>query len=489
MSGGSSKTHAPYVLYHVTCFLHFFAALIRWRYLLGRDVDVLLSSDTYTIEREVMETSTGSGFDFSSPYIYDGMAFFGQQIYVRCAEELRRYEECKSLQICATPTSGKVYLESRFPSDFFSVVPSREDMLNMLSNNTCNVVTDLKFFSMLFDKNISENNFTWGDKLISHQPGAAVTRKDDPEFSRVVNLVINSLFYGEEEGLTKDPSRCLNYTILTGSAADLEFLKAIYCVGNYGEIYYGDPNNRGENRINHGTGMLHSTPFGNLDRVNDDVVEGSLTNIKKIGSLMCGVILPVNFDGEVTESTAEVGMGVDFCRTLAAALFGGGYNDVSFLTFRETDDNSYTALVNYTVDVLVGARSEHRYGFDFSTPYYWGDGTAINGTNSFSFATRENDRMFSSFVNCVVVATIYALENGIDQERMMELPLVPLFGGELSFALRDAVAYSGNYDHIYTKNFGSGLFGSTRGRNSLNEGGPLLHPLPGTGNELMDISA
>ena len=290
---------------------------------------------------------------------------------------MQRYNECESLRICVEQgTTYVTYLESAFPSDFFIVVSSREDMMEMLSNNACNVVSDLKSFSAILDrnatildKNTSDNNHVWGDKLATKEPGAAVTRKDDPEFSRVINWVVNSLFYGEEQGLTKDPSRCMNDTDLTGRVEDLDFLKAVYCVGNYGEIYYGDPNDRGINRINNGTGMIYGTPFGHLNNGNDDVAEGSLANIRERGSLVCGVVVPENVDGEVTESNNVVGMGVDFCLTLAAALFHGDSEDVIFVTFHETDNSSFTALDNHTVDVLVGARVQKKYAFDFSTPY------------------------------------------------------------------------------------------------------------------------
>jgi len=74
----------------------------RFQQLNGRAVDLLLYGDTHTIEREVQERTTGSGFTFSSPYYYDGMAYFGNDTFVRCAEEYKRFDECSSLLICVT---------------------------------------------------------------------------------------------------------------------------------------------------------------------------------------------------------------------------------------------------------------------------------------------------------------------------------------------------------------------------------------------------
>ena len=98
----------------------------------------------------------------------------------------------------------------------------------------------------------------------------------------------------------------------------------------------------------------------------------------------------------------------------------------------------------------------------------------------YSIATRdhEDDKLASSFVNCIVSAAIYAQENEIQREKSNEMPLVSLFGNDLNWALRDAIAYSGSYDEIYMKNFGSGVLEVDRGRNILNKGGPILHSFP-----------
>jgi hypothetical protein len=100
-----------------------------------------------------------------------------------------------------------------------------------------------------------------------------------------------------------------------------------------------------------------------------------------------------------------------------------------------------------------------------------------------SLATREDDVVFSSLVNCVVLATIYTQEN-INRGISSELPLSPIFGSDFNWALRDAIAYSGSYDQLYTKNFGE-VLEEDRGRNNLNnKGGPQLHSFPGLEHKL-----
>jgi len=96
------------------------------------------------------------------------------------------------------------------------------------------------------------------------------------------------------------------------------------------------------------------------------------------------------------------------------------------------------------------------------------------GVSVYSIATREDDVLFSSFVNCIVLATIFAQENGIQMEEHEKMPLSSIFGSNLKWALKDAFAFSGNYDQIYSKHFGSNVTESDKGRNTLNEGGPLL---------------
>ena len=97
----------------------------------------------------------------------------------------------------------------------------------------------------------------------------------------------------------------------------------------------------------------------------------------------------------------------------------------------------------------------------------------------FALATSDDDVLFASFVNCVVLATIDAQEKGITKAKGKEMPLLSIFGSELKFLLRDAILYSGNYEEIYRANFGD-VLKEERGRNYLNEyGTPQFNSFPG----------
>jgi len=306
--------------------------------------------------------------------------------------------------------------------------------------------------------------------------------------------VVQALFYGEEQGLTKSSSLCQNYTDMTRSLSGLNFLNAVYCVGNYGEILHGDDNNRGANQINNGTtGMLYAIPFGELqpeidhDHERISINSTILHKMRNNGTLNCGVIDPGGHDSAEVDKTL-VGMSVDYCHTLAAALFNGNFGSINLWRFSANDDDSFLALNNGIIDVLSGVRIEQKYdfessallgGFRFSTPYYYGNKT--EGENAiYSLATRDANVLLSSFVNCIVLATIYAQKNNIAKKNSVDLPLVSLFGNEFTWALRDAIGYSGSYDQMYEKNFGKGSAEEERSRNDLNEyGGPQILSFPG----------
>lgn len=99
--------------------------------------------------------------------------------------------------------------------------------------------------------------------------------------------------------------------------------------------------------------------------------------------------------------------------------------------------------------------------------------------------TRQDDKMFSAFVNCIVLSTFFAVSEGIDEEDSYKMPLMSSFGNDMLWALRDATSANGNYDQIYLKNFN--VSDDSRGRNALNsKKGPQLLDMPGLHYEGFD---
>jgi len=400
----------------------------RFEMLQGRSVDLLLSRDTHTLEREVLEETTKVGFTFSvsvcnfshdvhfiylsfithihslflslkSPYYYDGMSYLGNATFVECAEKEKRFGECATLKICVYRESTSYdYLHSSFPSDFYITMASSADANEMLLNRTCSVITGdkLRLLDRLSSDELKDKNYTVGEELKTKEPLSIVTRKGDPEFSDIINWVLQALFYGEEQGLTRDSTLCQNNTSLEDrtKAADLNYLNAVYCMGNYGNILYNGGLKdypRGMNQINNGSsGMLYAIPFGDIENDDEDSVAVSNNGtclchiIRDAAKLNCGVVVPEDFAGDVTKSNNIVGMSVDYCRTLAAAIYNGDSDAVEFTTYLEGSNSSYIALNNGTIDVIAGTRIEKQYDFGtnslpgvtFSTPFYFGNETA-----------------------------------------------------------------------------------------------------------------
>ncbi|KAL9179839.1 hypothetical protein ACHAXT_007809 [Thalassiosira profunda] len=470
----------------------------RFESLYNRSIDLSLYGDTHTVEREVREKTTGAGFTFSSPIYYDGIAYVGNATYVECAEEQKRYNECASLRICAGEGSTSAdFVQSSFPSDFFVVSSSWQETVEALDNGTCNAAAADQSFLLDFASQLpsfNESSVQVGGTVRSKSPLAIVTRNDDREFSDVLNWVVQALYYGEEQGLSKNASLCQNDTGALSSPLDLNYNNAVYCVGNYHDIIFDgrQDNPRGMNQINNGTGMLFATPFGALDAEEGsddiDLDQTRLDEIRDSEMLRCGIVVPDGWSGNISDSEGVVGMSVDYCKTVAAALFNGNYEAAEIIPFPEENGNSsFIALDLKTIDVLVGARVDKRYdlglptlgGAQFSTPYFYGNETAQEGVSQYALATRGDDALFSSFVNVAVLATIFAQENNIKRRRSKEMPLIDLFGPEFSWALRDAVSYSGSYDQLHSDNFGD-VEEEDRGRNVVNDQGlPQIASFPG----------
>lgn len=144
-------------------------------------------------------------------------------------------------------------------------------MIDLTYNGTCNVIAYERqvLLGSRFAEGIADGRFILGQRMFTKEPLAFASLGgigSDREWSDVLNWVLQALIFGEEEGLSKDVTKCQN-EISTSVASKLPYLNAVYCMGNYEELL--DDNvklSRGMNMINNGTGLLYSLPFSNLDR-------------------------------------------------------------------------------------------------------------------------------------------------------------------------------------------------------------------------------
>ena len=135
-------------------------------------------------------------------------------------------------------------VQASFPSRHLTELQYAEQ----LSNATCNVVagptldvaedpcsTCIEGLGLYIHGWASNNGFELfaGDKVITSTPLGMATRQDDREFSDVINWILQALFYGDEQGLTKSSSLCQNDRDLPRgmNASELNYMNAVYCVG------------------------------------------------------------------------------------------------------------------------------------------------------------------------------------------------------------------------------------------------------------------
>ena len=116
-----------------------------------------------------------------------------------------------------------------------------------------------------------------------------------------------------------------------------------------------------------------------------------------------------------------------------------------------------------------------------------------------ALVTREDDAVFSDFVNWILQALLNAEEQDVAQSTYLEVAPSNLFGDSFAQAFRDAVKAVGNYGEVYERNLGklvprSGLNEINQGNTgriiggefgSLDEEGPLFH----TGTTLDKVKA
>eukprot|EP00804_Cyclotella_cryptica_P011861 CCRYP_015352-RA/>CCRYP_015352-RA protein AED:0.24 eAED:0.24 QI:1177/1/1/1/1/0.83/6/837/490 len=458
----------------------------RFQVLRERQVDVLVGGETHTVEREVFEDVT-----FSTPYLYDGMVYAGNETFVDCAEKQKRYNECAGLSICVEPnTTSYEFIKTRFSPAFYHMGLYFE----MLENNTCNVLAAerLQILKIFHSRNNASvpNEYVIGNDTFTNDPLAIVTRNNDREWSDIVNWVVQSLVFGERHGLTRDNALCETEAVASTVLSKQSFLKAVYCVGNYKEIFYKDQLGTvfrpDINNLNNGTGMLYAIPLGNptTPSIKSDTM---ILDIRNRGRLHCGTIVQDGYSVNISNVKSLYGMGVRYCQSLSAAILNGDSSAVNFVPFTN-GESALSALANGTIDVLVGLKADFNSDFGnssaegvtFSMPYYYGNETGLEGVSQFAFTTREEDPLFSSFVNCVVLATVHAADRDIEQDDYIKMPLKPLFGNGFRWFLRDSIYANGNYNEIYLKNFHQNDSLVDRGRNALNlYKTPQLLELPG----------
>lgn len=361
----------------------------RFETLIDGSIDLLARSDTHTLAREVVEGTTGKGFSFSSPFLYSGLVFTGVPAFVDCAEELDSFFRiCRQLKICVNKgTSLEAVVDNLFPASF---VFRSESSIDSFVNGDCNTVATEPVASheAVFRAAGFAGAFRSGTVLFSNEPLAMVTRRDDPEWSDIVNSVLNALWAAEAQNITQNSAVSLAVTSPVGTFTESVFADVIAAVGNYGEIFSrhleGIVPRSGLNTLNleGSTGLHYTLPFGVLERSGPGPIQdGTMQAILDRGHLRCGLASNITGFSEVyARGQGRIGLDVSLCRVVSAALFAGDIADtVQFVSLPE--DEQYVALASGEVDLLAGGMSSlvievleptSVTGFSFSMPYFYG---------------------------------------------------------------------------------------------------------------------
>jgi len=262
-----------------------------------------------------------------------------------------------------------------------------------------------------------------------------------------------------------------------GSKYKNMFINIIKEIGNGGDLRREtteiDINNELSHLNNGSTGLIYSLPFGEdvnaplrQSPPNESPTMNKIT-FRKI--LKCGVPTMVE-----TETWRELGK--EYCRAIAAGLFGKNSNDMIQFENIATEGEGFVKLYNDEVDLLVGSRVTLRAdvrekstqkGFTFSLPYFYTDpkegGDSPYG-DSIALVTREDDPRWSDFVFWIVSATFYAEEKHITKNNSDEMPVVNLFGDAYGSMFENAISIVGGYNEMFENNVNI----SREKRNQLN---------------------
>jgi general L-amino acid transport system substrate-binding protein len=398
----------------------------RFQMLQSGDVDVLASWDTHTMERDILEVrhctaeklafaisfssntflfaylqkpSTGAGFTFSTPYLYDGMVVAGIPPYSTCANS-ENSTSCTGVHVCAVEGTTYIALIEEFiPGASITTSLNMEGVYQNFIDGTCNVLASDQF--ALAESAVRAAGYSGEyetiDSFHSRDPLSLVTRDGDPVWSDFVNWVVEGLFSAEEKGFTQFTSlRSFEKIDMFGEEFQGMFVHILGSAGNYGELYdrhFETLVPRVEvNTINEGaSGLIYSMPFGNMEEMGPDAVDGdTLSNIIERGYVRCGISRRAIFALFDSEKQEWSGFDVDFCRALSAAIFGGVRTKVEFTDLSATE--RFEALHNGDVDVLsrittvTFARDvlepKTFTGFSFTRPNFY-DGLGFGGIPPF----------------------------------------------------------------------------------------------------------
>ena len=214
-------------------------------------VDIVIGGLSHTLSREVREDSTGQGFDFSPPYLFDGLGFSGPLPYGLCADELtfdstKLSADCVDTKICVI--DGTTWLDAmlgplNIPDNNFVVTVNEMDSQEKFISGECNVIageshgiskSTLRHAGYPVDFDVE---YHVGKNKHTREVIAIASRSDDIQFSDFVRWIVFGFFQAEEKGITKVDASLMPETKYFGNSLSRMWKDSVGTVGNYGEIF------------------------------------------------------------------------------------------------------------------------------------------------------------------------------------------------------------------------------------------------------------
>lgn len=465
----------------------------RFPALVNRTADLIATTATHTMSRDVFESNTQSSFTFTTPYFYSGVAFGGVPFFVDCADNLDTFfGDCRSMKICVgSGTTHEKIMKDMLAGTFIVITETRQEAVDRIVDGSCNVIAsepvsipEVRFRQMGYDGPLAI-----GNKVFSKEPLAIATLDNDREWSSLIDTIVNTLYLAEAKNITRSNAQALGSLFTNHTELASSMVAVVAELGNYGDLYEKHLESvlprKGLNTIytaNQNTGLIYSIPFGDLEATGPGVdPDMALGHILARGYLRCAVRSRPGF-ATLNEDSGWSGLDIEFCRLLSAALFAGETQTIEFVDLSNgTESALYASLANDDVDVVAGAQVllQARYhepttglGFAFSSPYFYNNDTG----DAIALMTKAESSQFVDFVYWTVMATFYADEMNILQSSSAEMPVVSLFGEAFKQMFRDSLLAVGSYSEIYNRALAGILPRS--GGNMLNEGlsGPQQYP-------------
>lgn len=346
----------------------------------------------------IVQPTTHRGYTFSTPYLVNGLIFGGHPDYLDCFTDWNStfhgnstdLGHCEDAVLCVlNGTTHQDFIEKTLHGISSRLyTPSTMDLLyDYLIQGVCNVLAgeQLELAPSMVEKQGYLGPYEIGDEIFSKELISMVTRDGDAKFSDFCNWQIKGLFAAEEMriiGSSKLAPSDLLTTLVFGERYKGMFQDAFEVVGDYGALYDRHLEELmprfDANRINLGDmpGM-YAIEFGTVQTSNPPSTTDS-PKIREVKQrrLNCGITETPIF----AELNADdwIGLDVDYCKAISAALFDGKTTEVTYWVLDPSD--RFEALRSGHVDVLARVttltmeRDVHEkttgQGFSFSFPNF-----------------------------------------------------------------------------------------------------------------------